>query len=194
MSPQRAIVLTMGFCAALAVSGCTGGQQSPDRGGDLVGGPDETPVPKITFAPAGPTTAGVWLELESADLAAQRFSLKILGSGLANVYGISGRLVFDRGLCTLESATAGAALGAGAAAVAAGASSVEGGLFGVSRTGDFSAGVALDGTQVIGTLSFVLADRGTVGITFAPERSRILDPRFQKVEVGAWLGGAVTLE
>jgi len=153
-------------------------------------------VPTIDFEPEGEGGPGmIWLRLAEADPAAGTFSLEVVGDGLASVYGVAGRLLFDTGVCALESAAPGGALEGGAAVViAAGAGNGEGGVFGVSRSGDFSAGADLAADAVVGTLSFRIVQPGSTEIRFKENRSRAMSPSLEKVEVADWLGGTLTAE
>jgi hypothetical protein len=197
----------------LVVAGCSGSQTTPDSGeacqdgcegadaGEDAGADagadvaDEGPSPTITFTPQGPADPGIWLELEAADPENGTFTLKVVGKGIGNVYGVAGRLAFDRTHCSLEAARAGdALLGGTATLVAAGASTADGGVFGISRSGDFENAVDLDGSRVIGYLDFLLQDTGSFDLSFVDARSRAIDPGLRYIEVDGWLGGTLAHE
>ena len=149
----------------------------------------------ISFDPAGPGTTGqIWLELDQADPATNSFTLKVLGDGLDG-YGVAGRMNFDRLIAALDAAKPGDALeGNSAVIVAKGGDIDAGGVFGVSRSGDFENTATISSDKIIGTLEFSVSAAGTTAIDFDADRSSILDAVFEKVEVDSWLGGTLTVE
>ena len=177
--------------ASTALSACSEGSPAP---ADDAGTGDA--VATIGFEPEGEGGPGmIWLRLADSDPAAGTFSLEVVGDGLTSVYGVAGRLLFDTGVCVLESAAPGGALEGGAAVVmAAGAGNDAGGVFGVSRSGDSSAGADLAAGEVVGTLSFRVVQPGSTAILFKESRSRAMSQALEKVEVADWLGGTLTAE
>lgn len=157
------------------------------------GGGGEFTATSITFKPDGPGGAGdIWLELESANPSKNSFKLKVIGDDIKGVYGVAGRLEFDRSILALRGAKAGNALeGNSAQLIAAGGSNDEGGVFGVSRSKDYQHGVNLRADKVIGILEFEVKSAGTTTISFNTKRSNALNQLLDDVEVAHWLGGTL---
>jgi len=179
---------------AAASAGC---QKSGDDDDNQNNDDDNTPfqAKQITFTPAGSAQAGdIWLEMENADPAQNAFTLRLMGNGLTDVYGVAGRLTFDRAIGALNSAAPMVALGSGGATVATEAAANDaGGVFGFSRQG-LVAGVAFAEPVVIGTLEFNALKAGKTDIAFTENKSRVMNPDLEVVEVAHWLGGTLTVE
>jgi len=184
MTSHGARILLL-FIFALALLGLT-----------ACGGGGGFAATSITFTPDGPGGAGdIWLELESANPPGNSFKLKVIGDELKGVYGVAGRLKFDRAICSLKGAKAGDALkGNSAEIIAAGGSNDEGGVFGFSRSKDYQHGVNLSANKVIGVLEFKVESAGTTTISFNTKRSNALNQILDDVEVAHWLGGTLKVE
>ncbi|MDD5308640.1 MAG: cohesin domain-containing protein [Deltaproteobacteria bacterium] len=182
---ERARKVLVLLASAALVACMTGCYHVEDKSADAGGA--------FGFEAEGPGKAGdVWLELESESPAARTFTLKVLASGLKQVYGAAGRLVFDTKVCALRSAAPGDALEGGKAQVIAkGGPNAEGGVFGISRSGDFETSVDLGSGAVVGTLTFEIVGSGTTDIAFVPERSHAVTHTLESVAVAHWLGGTL---
>lgn len=150
----------------------------------------------IAFTPAGEAASGdIWLELETTDLANNAFTLRLMADGQSGVYGIAGRLTFDPEIAALVSVAAKQALAAeGVTVTAEAAANESGGVFGVTRTGKAAGAAVFTEPVVIGHLEFTVAKAGTTEISFTENRSRIMNPDLDEIEVTNWRGGTLTVK
>ena len=186
----KSLIFCMLILALASFAGCKKGDDDNDDDSSDNGG-----IKSVTFQPAGSAGAGdIWLELESSSPGDNRFSLRVKGDGLT-VYGVAGRLEFDPAICTLTGAQSGDALEGGTAKiVAAGGASDEGGVFGISRSGDFQTGADLKADRNIGVLEFSILSPGSTKISFTSDHSRVMNQNLESVEVAHWLGGTLAIK
>jgi len=189
MNKRSCVWLVLLFSVSVLVfAGCQKSGDDDDNGGDVS-------FHSVSFTPEGQGGAGdLWLELGDVDVAHGKITLKVIGDAFA-AYGVAGRLLFDQKVLMLTGAYAGDALaGENVQIVAAGAANDEGGVFGFSRSGDYSSSAEVTKSKVIGTLEFKLIAHGTAEITFNADRSRVVNEVLDSVEVAHWLGGTVMVE
>ncbi|HPM77323.1 MAG TPA: cohesin domain-containing protein [bacterium] len=188
------LIVAVGF--ALALGGCNKSDDDDDNDNNGDDDNDDFTATSISFTPAGEAQAGdIWLELAESAPAKNTFTLNVRGNAIAETYGVAGRLLFDRELTSLDSAEPGDALAGNDAQIKAlGGSNDQGGVFGISRSGDYTHSVTLDAAKIIGTLQFTVSAAGTTDITFNEERSTILNHDFELAEVSNWLGGTLVVE
>ncbi|HPQ67572.1 MAG TPA: hypothetical protein PKW95_00495 [bacterium] len=185
------LILAVSF--TLALGGCNKSDDDDNDSGDDDN--DDFTATLITFTPAGSPQAGdIWLELEP-DLKENSFILSVHGNAIEETYGVAGRLLFDREMASLDAATAGDALAGSEVQIKAlGGSNDKGGVFGFSRSGDYTHSVTLDAGKIIGTLQFTVTAAGETDIVFDEDRSLILNHDFELAEVNNWLGGTLVVE
>jgi len=188
------LILTVFVLAILGLSACSsGGNEShQNEQGDDDSGHSATSISFTSDSGAG--TGNIWLEIDSTNPESKSFKLKVVGDGLA-VYGVAGRLEFDRSICTLDGAQAGTALeGNSAKIVAKAGSNDKGGVFGFSRSVEFMHSAQLSKDKAIGTLEFTVSKTGTTKIAFVEDRSKALDQELKSVDVVKWLGGTLVVK
>ena len=192
----RYILVLLLAAALLVFAGCASNDDD-DSDDDASDDDDsEFTASSITFEPDDAGGAGeIRLELESVDLANNRFLLKVIGDEIPLTYGVAGRLEFDVELCALDQAQPGNALeGNGAVIIARGAGNEKGCVFGVSRSGDYTNSVQITADKIIGTLQFTVSKAGETRIDFDKNLSLCINHDFDAVEVSDWLGGKLTVE
>ncbi len=187
------IILALFLLSPMA---CNKSDDDDDDSGSEQDDDDDFTPSSITFTPDNSEGAGeIRLELKSTTPEQSTFVLNVIGDTINQAYGVAGRLEFDIEITTLQSAMAGVALeGNDATIKGLGTGNDAGGIFGFSRSVDYTHSADLSADKPIGTLTFTVTAPGETKIAFAEDRNTVMNHDLNPVEVDRWLGGTLKVE